>query len=59
MNAHLYLSPVVQKLDSTTQEINHHQVDKYNENQLRYPPFEQQSKMGMDHCLDVNLSRKM
>ena len=31
---------VVHTLDSAIQQINHHPVDKYQENQLRYPPFE-------------------
>ena len=31
------LAPVVEKMDSTIQWINHYPVDKYLENQLHYP----------------------
>ena len=31
------LAPVVEKMDSAIQWINHYPVDKYLENQLRYP----------------------
>ena len=33
----MYWSQSVQELDSAIQRINHYPVDKYKENQLRYP----------------------